>query len=290
MDMDHTNPRASIVYLTKNGGRLFDKSLAAVYSQKPNFDFEVIVVDSGSTDDTLEILKRYPVRQYSIPGDEFNFGLTRDFGFGLAKGDILISLSQDAVPAGHDWLKNMIAPFEDGSVMAVQGLEIPPADQDIFFWEKYRLFYYTRECRRWLRRNDNIGLSFTCCAIRRSAWLEDPLGRVEMSEDKLFQKRMSAKGYKIFLQRDARDYHSHMYRDIKSLAKRCENEGLGWRIAGERYSFADLVMDIFNPLIIAVLAYGLLTLQVRHWPELLFPLIRPICVFKGNNFTTHYVK
>jgi rhamnosyltransferase len=290
IDMNQTNPFVSIVYLTRNGGHVFEKSLAAVFSQKVNFDFEVIVVDSESTDGTLEVLERYPIRVYKVTRDEFNFGLTRDYGFSLAKGVELVAISQDAVPVGPDWLKNMISPFANSSIMVVQGMEIVPADQNIFFWEKYRLFYYTRESRRWLKSNNNIGLSFTCCAIRRMAWQENPLGWAEMSEDKLFQRRISAKGYNIFLQREAKYYHAHMYNDISSLAKRCENEGLGWRIAGQRYSFPDLIMDIINPLMLAVLVYGLLTLQIRHWSELLFPLIRPTFVFKGNNFTKQYVK
>ena len=60
------NPFVSIVYLTKNGGRLFKKSLEAVFSQKVDFEFEVIGVDSGSTDNTLEFIKNYSVKLYSV--------------------------------------------------------------------------------------------------------------------------------------------------------------------------------------------------------------------------------
>lgn len=283
------DPLVSIIYLTRNGGALLHESLNTVFSQSVDFEFEVIAVDSGSSDETIEILKKYPVKVYQIRSDEFNFGSTRDYGFGLAQGEILIAISQDVVPVGSNWMQNMVSPFNDESIAVVQGLEMVPKDQDLFFWEKYRLFYYTRESKKWLKRYDNIGLSFTCCAIRRKVWEENPLGRIDMSEDKVFQKRITEKGYRIILQKNAVDYHYHMY-NIKSLAKRCENEGMGWRSVGQGYSFLDIIMDMFNPLILSVLIYGILTFQIKRMAELLFPLIRPIFVFKGNHFTYHYVK
>lgn len=283
-----TAPRVSIVYLTKNGGQLFKKSIEAVFSQTVDFEFEVIAVDSGSTDTTLETLKEYPVRVCHIDPVSFNFGITRDYSFSLANGNILVSLSQDAIPATSTWLQNLIAPFSDDSVAVVQGTEMPPDDNKFFFWDRLRLFYYTRECREWMKKYNNIGVSFTSCAIRRRIWEESPIGPADMSEDKVFQKKVVEKGHKIITAKDAIDYHAHMY-DIKGLAKRCENEGLGWRIAGQRYSFPDLLLDILNPLILAVFVYGLMTLQIRHLSELLFPLIRPIFVFKGNHLTKHYV-
>ena len=98
------NPFVSIVYLTKNGGRLFKKSLEALFSQKVDFGFEVIAVDSGSTDGILDMMKNYPIRVYQIDPEEFNFGLMRDYGFSLARGEIIITLSQDAIPVGTGWL------------------------------------------------------------------------------------------------------------------------------------------------------------------------------------------
>ena len=287
--MSLAKPFVSIIYLTKDGDQLFEESLNAIYSQKVTFDFEVIAVDSSSTDGTIMILKKYPVQVYQIKPEKFNFGLTRDYGFGLANGDILIAISQDVVPVGTDWLENMIAPFCDKSLAVVQGLETVPKDQALFFWEKYRLFYYTRESKKWMKRHGNVGLSFTCCAIRRKVWEENHLGRIEMSEDKFFQKRVTEKGYKIIVQKEAMYYHWHMY-NLRTLAKRCENEGLGWKYVGQDYSFLNMIMDIFNPLILAALIFGILTFQIRNIAELLFPVIRPVFVFKGNHFTYQYVK
>lgn len=283
------SPKVSIVYLTKNGGELLERSLEAVFSQKADFPFEVVAVDSGSTDGTLEVLDRFAVRVHHIAPEEFNFGLTRDLGFRLARGEILIPISQDAVPAGTDWLERIAAPFEDDSVAVVQGQDIPHEKRDTFFWEKIRLFYYTRDAKTWMKAYDNVGVSFTTCAIRRKVWEENPIGRVEMSEDKVFQKKIAEKGYKIFQAADILDYHSHMY-DMKSLAKRCENEGLGWRNVGIRYTFLDMVLDLFNPIIIGALLYGLLMFKIKCLAEFFFPVIKPIYVYKGNNYTKQYVR
>lgn len=282
-------PLVSIVYLTKNGGELFRKSLEAVFAQEVDVPFEIIAVDSGSTDGTLDLLRSLPVRLYPVAPAEFNFGLTRDFGFSVAKGEILIAISQDAVPVGTDWLLNLLSPFTDEDVAVVQGLDVLPKDTALFFWDKIQLFYNTRDCKKWMKSYDNIGVSFTCCAIRRSVWEENPLGRVEMSEDKVFQKRIVEKGHKIIFQEEAMDYHAHLY-SISSLAKRCENEGLGWRGVGMRYSFLDMTLDMINPVMIGVLLYGLLTFKIRCRAEIFFPVIRPYYIFKGNNYTRRYVR
>jgi rhamnosyltransferase len=67
--MNSTSPRASIISLTKNGGELFRQSLEIVFRQKVPFPFEVVVVDSGSTDGTLDVLVQKPTQvEYIAPG------------------------------------------------------------------------------------------------------------------------------------------------------------------------------------------------------------------------------
>ena len=284
------SPYVSIVYLTKNGGQLLKRSLEAVFSQKVDFKYEVIAVDSGSTDDTLSILKSFfPVRVYQVRPESFNFGLTRDYGFSIAKGEILVAISQDACPVGSNWLNNLISPFVDESIAVVQAMDILPEMGELFYWDKVRLFYNTRDCKKWMAAYDNIGVSFTSCAIRQAAWQENPLGRVEMSEDKVFQKKIREKGYRIFFQRDAMTYHSHLY-NVTSLAKRCENEGLGWRNVDVRYSFLDMLQDMTDAKIISSLIHGLFTFEIKRLSELLFPIIRPLFIYKGNHSTKEYVK
>jgi rhamnosyltransferase len=257
-------------------------------AQKTLFPFEILAVDSGSNDETLELLKGQSIKIHSIPQDNFNFGTTRDLGFSLGRGEILVTLSQDAVPAGNDWLRNICSPFSDPSIAAVQGREVPWPGRDVFFWNKTGLFNFTRETKGWRKSHQGVGLSFVNCAVRRSAWETNRIGRVEMSEDKVFQLMLAEKGYRIVKRREAKVWHSHQY-DRESLGKRCKNEGMGWRSVGVNYSRANLIMDLLHPLIFLVLIYGLLTLQIRNSAELLFPWIRPVCIYKGNHSTEKYI-
>ncbi|WP_027713859.1 glycosyltransferase [Desulfuromonas sp. TF] len=287
--MNSITPKASIIYLTKNGGELFRQSLDSVFHQECDFPFEVVVVDSGSTDGTLEFLERYPVRLVQIAPGEFNFGLTRDYGFSLGAGEIIVSLSQDAVPAGSAWLQTLCTPFADPEVAVAQGVEAIPGDREVFFWDRIRLSYYTRETVRWKMRHEGVGLSFVNCALRKSVWMENPMGPVEMSEDKIFQRNLARHGHRIVLVPEAEAWHGHQY-DRRSLEKRSRNEGLGWRLVDIDYSRRDMLLDIFHPLIWAVLVYGLVTLQVRTSAELLFPWIRPLNLYRGNRSGGRYVQ
>src|ERR1039457_2005049 len=99
----------SISILTKNEERNIGSCLEAVYSQKGIGAFEVVLVDSGSTDATVEIARRFPVRIEQIPAEAFHYARTRNFAASLGKGRILLNLAGDAIPASDTWLHKMIA-------------------------------------------------------------------------------------------------------------------------------------------------------------------------------------
>ena len=80
----------SIVIPTKNGGHLFEKVLDAVFKQKTEYEYEVICVDSGSKDGTLDVIRKYPCRLFQIEPSEFGHGKTRNYHLyyaGCASGD-----------------------------------------------------------------------------------------------------------------------------------------------------------------------------------------------------------
>ena len=84
----------SIVIPTKNAGDLLDKVLNAVFTQKTDYTYEVICIDSGSSDNTLDVIGRYPVKLYQIAPSEFGHGKTRNFGASKGTGKFIVFITQ----------------------------------------------------------------------------------------------------------------------------------------------------------------------------------------------------
>lgn len=105
----------SVFIPTYNGLPYVTESIDAVLRQElpEDYSLELLVIDSGSTDGTVEALKRYgeKIRLLEIPNSEFSHGGTRDKAARLAKGEYVLFLSQDATPLHNRWLINMIEPF-----------------------------------------------------------------------------------------------------------------------------------------------------------------------------------
>jgi rhamnosyltransferase len=98
----------SIIIPIKNAGAEFRDTLVAI--RKQTRDYEVIVVDSGSSDDTLDLALQFGARTFSIAPESFNHGETRNLGIRHATGQVCIMLVQDAVPIGETWLETLLAP------------------------------------------------------------------------------------------------------------------------------------------------------------------------------------
>jgi glycosyltransferase involved in cell wall biosynthesis len=113
-------PRCSIVIRAFNEEQHIGRLLTGVFQQGLK-DIEAIVVDSGSSDATVTIASRYPVRVVSIAPEEFTFGRSLNRGCAEAGGEFLIFVSAHAYPVYPDWLERLLRPFADPRVALVYG-------------------------------------------------------------------------------------------------------------------------------------------------------------------------
>ena len=242
-----------------------------------------MVVDSGSDPQTMQVLREFPIVLHEIPNSEFNHGLTRDLAAGKASGEFLIFINQDAEPVDERWLEQLIQPLlDDETIVATQGGILEREDFPRFYWDTGGpRFYFSSESKTWIQRYHGMGFSTVNCAIRRSAWQQHPFGRMATFEDKGFQRRVHHTGKEI-VYADGWVYHSHDY-DLGQLRRRCREEGLGWRLVGEEYTWPQALRDSFLPRNYLDLALGLLRGRVKKLSEVAYPLLRPLWVYQGNH-------
>ena len=130
----------TIVIPTKNAGRLFEKVLKKVFAQETTYEYEVICVDSGSSDNTIEIIKKFPCKLYEIPASEFGHGKTRNYGASKGTGEYIVFITQDAMPASSKWLQNFIdAMKSDPEIVGGFGIHYPYPDCNVI--DKRDLYY-----------------------------------------------------------------------------------------------------------------------------------------------------
>ena len=215
--------RISLVMPTWNAGPLLDEVLASIRAQQGVIFDELIAVDSGSRDGTVERLQRAGFRVDPIPQREFDHGATRDRGIRSSTGDVVVLLVQDATLQGSDWLAKMVAPFLDPQVAGVWCRQVPRPkcqpvlDRRIRGWPGWG-DGVTKKCLPEGKRLEDLPAFeqlFLCAfdnvasAMRRTAWERFPLGPRRFGEDIHFGKRAIAAGLAIAHQGGACVMHSH---------------------------------------------------------------------------------
>jgi rhamnosyltransferase len=214
----------SVIIPTKNGGELFGVVLASLRSQQYPGNVEVIVIDSGSSDETLGLAKTYGAKIYVIQPEEFNHGLTRNVAISKSSGDIIVLLTQDAVPADANLIQNLVTSFclSDG-VAGVYARQIPRPDADIVTKRNLNSWLTGLseiEVRQPISKANYDSMSpvekylycnfdNVCSAISRQAWESLPFTENYFGEDIEWCRRALLDGWKIVYQPSAAVIHSH---------------------------------------------------------------------------------
>ena len=220
----------SIIILTKNAGGNFADLLRRLFSQKFDGSYEVIVIDSGSTDTTLEVVQGYPVKITRIRPEEFHHGKTRNMGAKLSSGKILVYITQDALPRHDNWLQKLTENLNEPQVAMVIGRQIPwPNTKPP---EKFFYFYYFPEQRIEVVRSapdyyrDNMFISNVNSAVRREVWQQFNFSEnIIMAEDKELARRLLLASWKIIYQPEAAVYHAHDF-NLSTTFRRSMDSGI----------------------------------------------------------------
>jgi rhamnosyltransferase len=208
--------------------------LEKVATQRIEIPFEVVIVDSGSDRDDVARMRSYPVGFHQIRSTEFGHGRTRNLLASLARGEVLLFLSQDAEPASDDWMSRLLSPLREHQVAGAYARQIPRPTADPlirFFLERT---YGPRPASRHLTsstaaRLDDIFFSNVSSAIRRDVWQQYQFpDDVIMSEDQYWAFSVLNAGYKLVYVPDAQVYHSHNY-TLPTLFRRNWQSGASLR-------------------------------------------------------------
>jgi len=212
-------PLISIVIPVRDAGEDLRRCMSAIAAQRTDADVEVIVIDSGSRDGSPEVAAELGASVYSIAPEDFNHGATRNLGATLARGNLLVFLSQDAYAEETDWLARLTAPLrtDENEVAGVYGRQI--AHQEAKPPERFFLDFLYGPSPRVQRAAARAELSMettlfsnVSSAIRRDVFERFPfVDDIIMSEDQEWSQRVLLAGYSVVYEPRAVVRHSHPY-------------------------------------------------------------------------------
>ncbi len=218
------NKKVSIVIPTKNAGTDFASTLEKIRNQIGIREIELIIVDSGSTDDTTRLAKDYDALVYTVEPTEFSHGLTRNYGADQSSGEYILFMVQDAIPISNHWLYDMVNVLEiNNGIAAVTCRQVLRDDADLFarysLWTYYRAMEFSRdEVRMANVKFDDLsppekrrlcGLEDVCSLIRKGVFDKFKFKNIQYAEDLDLGLRLQRTGHKIAFLYSVGVIHSH---------------------------------------------------------------------------------
>ena len=154
---------------TKNSDWILAQTLTSLFSQ--DLKFNVRVVDSGSTDNTLSILNDFNIEPVKIKPSEYIPGKVINDAMETIKSEVIIMLNSDSVLLNPDSLEKLVAPLnEDSNIIATVGRQIPRHDASPWVRKDYEHAFPREELLP-----DYIHLSFPLTAFKRTVWEKEKL-------------------------------------------------------------------------------------------------------------------
>lgn len=271
--MNEVIPHISVIVPAKDAAASIGACLKALSSQEGyqrDRDYEVILVDDGSTDRTAEIGKEFGIRVIS----QANAGpaAARNKGVAHAQGDLILFTDADCIPTAG-WMAKMVEPFQDASVVGVKGAYLCREKKGVARFVQQE-FEYKYQALTQLPKIDFIDTY--SAAYRKHIFLEnggfDTRFPVPSVEDQEFSFRLARKGYTLIFAKEARVFHSH---DLSIWQYIRRKWGIGyWKAFMLRWLPEKTLSDSYTPASqrfqILLLAFLLLALVLSIFSPVFF--------------------
>ena len=232
---------ASIVIRTLNEAKHVGALFQGIHEQNYT-DWEIILVDSGSTDGTVDIARQNGATIYHIPRDEFTFGRSLNLGCGKAKGSYLVFASGHVRPTNNNWLRNLIEPFGEPSVAMVYGRQRGTDSNRLSEVRDLQMNYAAASSILVNQPNGNNGNA----AIRYDLWRRNPFDEsLPGLEDVDWAKRIQKEGYRVYYAADASVYHIHE-ETLRQVYSRFLREAMASKriFPNRRFTRSDLIKSL----------------------------------------------
>lgn len=249
-------PSVSVVIPVRNGVRSIRDCIEGILHQTMPVG-EIVVVDSGSTDGTREILEFYSdVRVIGIEPSEFNHGETRNLGARATTGDWIAFTVQDARPADATWLERLVEGVMDEEVVGVCGSQVVPHERDKNPAEWFRPTSGPRmtrvqfasaeefDQRSPTAKLDACGWDNVTALYRRDVLFEIPFRPVNFGEDALWAKDAIRSGHALVYNPAARVYHYHDMTPDFAFERTLATLNLRFKLAGHVYDEPSLMLPL----------------------------------------------
>lgn len=269
-----SGPAVSVIIPTLQAGETLRRLIEALREQTlaPR---EILVIDSDSTDGTPDIARECGVRVIGIDRMNFDHGGTRNLAASYAVGEVLVFMTQDALPAHPEMLERLTAPLmADERIACSYARQVPRAEAGELERLTRAHLYPERPEVKWKSDLSRLGLrtffcSNVCAAYRRDVFEE--LGRfpspVLFNEDLFFAAKCILADYGVAYAADARVVHSHDY-TIGQQFRRYFDNGVSMRGNDMVYAWSG-VSRSGSGMVLAVARELIRMRRMRYIPRLL---------------------
>lgn len=214
----------SIIIPTYNGGRIFSKCLDMIGRQDYGGQIQLIIVDSGSTDGTIELAERARALIKKIDKRRFHHATTRNEAVLLAKFNTIVFTVQDAVPCSTSWLSDLERSLSETGVAAVYTDQIPHDDASPYARFEIESISRARGGRQKIQQIESlkafnemsydeayraIGLDNVCAIYRKELLMNTNFPEVDFAEDMAWAFKNMLLGHRLMYQPDIKVKHSH---------------------------------------------------------------------------------